>query len=269
MIKDLNISKFIISEDDPRYGKIGHLMKKYPWESLYKGEDRSMYYFIPFELVLTEYNSGSILVTNKDTDWEWTNWVNRQSISRVLKYTCNLTTQDYFDLFQLNINNKFDRPRCTYCKSELEWSGRLMRGYNRSTPWNTDANHFCDHYCQMNYIWENRELYEHTGYITTSWVRGRELTRHSDSETCYFYICISDGYIKYGLTVNPNFRSRFVTDKGLHIILVSNFREILALETSIKLKFNGREYIEYSELHKLIMLLKSLLKNRPIKDPLE
>lgn len=261
------MDKYIIDELDPRFNKLKDLIQKYKWKDLVHGKDRSISYFIPPELVIKEYKTQSIHVTDSLTNWEWCNWVNRQSINKVLEYSCGFDTQVYFDLFRLNIIEIKDRPRCTYCGKYLNWTWRLGRGYNSSTPWVTEDNHFCNHSCQNKYKFKHPELYESVGYTITSWIYGREYDRHDPNEICYFYICRSNGYIKYGMTDNPNNRKYYLGTDNMHIIFTAKFEEVNNLEASVKLHFNGSEYISESELHRLILILKDKLKIRPIPYP--
>jgi hypothetical protein len=260
----------IIPPWDPRYGKLGHIWKKYNWNELISGEDRSIYYYIPPELVLTEIKSYQTIlkVITNDPD-SYNNWVNRQCISKYLHLSCNLEVQEYFDLLNLKINSSLNRPKCDYCHSYLEFSGRLGRGYNSSTPWNNDQHHYCNHSCQMGYRFNHPEEFTFIPELLTKMVRNREYTRYDRLSKSILYIstCEYDDLYKFGITVYSNFEPYRYGGNIAHILVKSTRDECANIEARLKLKFNGSEWINKKDLHNFIKELKDILLTRPVSDP--
>lgn len=102
----------------------------------------------------------------------------------------------------------------------------------------------------------------------------RYLSRGKLDDICYFYIAITPNYIKYGVTNDLNRRSYLSTVfesepyLTIHNIYKSTRLEVANLEATIKLKYNGNEYLDKSLLHNLIIDIKSIL-NTNITNPFE
>lgn len=107
------ITNYIIPPWDPRYGKLGHIWKKYNWKSVVYVEGYySTYFYIPTELVIKDYTRYCRVLKLIDKTDDWCNWIYKRECKRILEYSCSLTMQEYFDLVILHINNRSDRPKC-------------------------------------------------------------------------------------------------------------------------------------------------------------
>lgn len=124
-------SEFIIKNDDPRYGKLGHMWKNVKEYSRNEGINAT-YYLIPKELVLEDYSSGWINIskTPNESPDSWDNWINSKRLNKILSQCCNLSLEDYYDLLELHINNRSNRPRCPICGGILNFV-RVISGYTK------------------------------------------------------------------------------------------------------------------------------------------
>lgn len=136
----MNKNNLIISYEDPRFGKIGHLWRRYNWDNIKRGFGRSREYFIPPELVEEDYitHRGTKILSELEKN---SNWINCNSLSNILWKTCELTVQEFCDLLVYHINDKSNRPRCCWCKSYLKFDYHLNQQYG----------FFCDESCSVSY----------------------------------------------------------------------------------------------------------------------
>jgi len=148
MLKDLNKLNYIIPPSDPRYGKLGHLWKKYNYENLiYSEGNHRTYFYVPPELVIREYMLNTVVLKSPGPISGWDNWVYKRDISRLLINCCNLTIQEYFDLLILQINNITDRPKCPICKAPIYFYS-IYYGYGSPyTSWINKKSLTCSHHC--------------------------------------------------------------------------------------------------------------------------
>jgi len=288
MLKDLNKENLIIPPWDPRYGKLGHIWKKYNWDNLvYRDSNRVILYFIPPELVINEkiYSRGWKVLKSIDYTDEYCNWSSSKPINNKLIETCELNNQDYFDLLILKINNKLNRPRCNNieCNSILKFSNRIFYGYNQTYPWNESDHAFCCKSCSAYYQSTHPNEFENGMQHKLNWINARYIPRNkiytdyrsylnkgNQYDECNLYISLTNnGFIKYGVTTNiENRRYMFYSNLITIHKLIDSYRfEIANIEAKLKFEFKGREYLNFDELHKFFNILKSILANRPVASP--
>lgn len=275
----------IIKDDDPRYGKLGHLWKKYSYREIWYSEGgRNSYYYIPPELVMENYTfrDGRTISSNPINPWD--NWIHCMKAAQFIWNYCWITSQEYFDLLVLHINDRSNRPRCAYCKSPLKFNN-IKVGYGGgggNAEWITRTNPCCDKHCASKYrfqlgIYDDLLEYIHTDPIVrTKNERNSFIGKGYPDEDALFYLTwTSEGYLKLGATSRLGMRILHSYDdpRGYylnpHIIFKSNRVEIANLEARLKLEFKGREYLDPNDLSKLIMHIKYELANRPIANPFE
>lgn len=270
-MKDNN---YIISPYDSRYGKLGHIYKKYDYYNIRRGCDREMEYFIPPELVLQDevYKGGYRVLSKLDAnDDDYCNWISRSVLSSRLNYHCDLSVEEFFNLVVLHNNSLIDIPRCSYCKSKLQFSGRFVRGYNSSAAWDYSDTHFCNHSCADNYLWseEGRAKWNYHTNNLVKLVYGRELVRDSPYSECHLYLVIdiTNKVCKFGLTSDFERRSKFVGDGK--ILLTSTRLEIANIEARLKLDNYGIETFSIDRLDWFYNKLNKILETRPVTSPFE
>lgn len=263
MIKDYYNE--IIPPWDPRYGKLGHMWKRLK-KYRYGSGRNTISYFIPKELVLNEYLSAKIEVTKSETGWDWNNIVSSRVITRLLDQCCNLSKQEYFDLIDLKINNRLNRPRCANCKSILNFN-QLSNGYSHHMYTTDYSETCCSLSCSL--IYQN-ELNTGMNSIESNIRKARTqfINKGSLDDECYFYLAITnDNKLKYGITADIISRPdiEYLNNnsyKTIHLIYSDSRLNIANFETKIKLKFNGKEYIEFDNLSTLIKLIRSTLSDQ-------
>lgn len=276
------MKELIISEKDPRYRILSEIQSKYPRENLMEIEDDwRVYYFIPPELILEEYQTTRGRLFSQNPIDEWDNWFFYRDAEWLLNLTCHISMQDYFDLLFLHINDKSLRPKCDYCGKPLKFHS-IKAGYGGSTSnhnWFDSETHCCSNSCATSLKHDlgilDRSVYNlhHDPKIGAYNDMNRFLEMGEDSDECYFYITwTNSGKFKYGVTSNPNYRewvSRNLDQyKNTHIVLKDNRVQVAYLEARIKLALNIRtEYLDPNETRKFFQILKEEISNRPIEYP--
>lgn len=282
----MNIDNFIIPNWDSRFGKLGHMWKKFSYDDLWKySSNGSLYYLIPKELILVEYTTAKIsILKSKD------NWVSCYSINRILNITCNLTNQEYFDLLILKINDKSNRPKCKNCKSLLQWSNRITHGYS-GLDFTISINTFCSTECSclyreshpdeyVNFHKAKNLLFSNGGplkytmindpdtYIAMQIEANRSRFNNSGNvmDICYLYVTWTySGKLKFGISDDVDNRQSWSGFNDYYInphILKMGLRyDISNLETLIKYHFNQfNEYLyKPSDLIEFWKFIKTIL----------
>lgn len=129
-------------------------------------------------------------------------------------------------------------------------------------------------------VWRKNRILELSNRWKDHWYKTyimycRYLSFGDLSDTCYLYAANTDSYFKFGVTKDPSLRlftsnlRELESYSELHILLSSSRLEVANLEASIKLQFEGREYLKPEESHKFFSILKQLLATRPIANPFE
>lgn len=151
---------YIIPPEDPRYKSLNLIFNKFRLEDLVDGEGGSTYYYILPELMVNEYETGCtrVVFNPRSKDDTYDNWVNKRNITRLLAHTCGLTVQEYYDLIELHINNRLDRPKCEICGEYLRSTNRLSSGYIGFFG----EHRFCSHSCTASYY----NLYEGNSFCS-------------------------------------------------------------------------------------------------------
>jgi hypothetical protein len=274
----------IIKESDNRYKYLSKLFS-YKYSSMYK------YFpgytgpciFIPFELVLSEYETcdGSTKVSfNKLEDYY--NWVSCKSIKRILDITCRLTVQELFDLTVLHINDIDDRPKCPICGTSLDWRYGFISGYGSADPWNSHEQKCCSISCANSLVLSNLDKYpiksrsqqkfydsQWTPIALTKRMMNTFISLGDPTDEIFFYVTYTkSGYFKFGIT--KDLGDRIHIDRGdyIHPRIIKTLDRISAayLEASIKLEFNGEEYLSPTETSKFFKIFKSKI-TKPIVNP--
>lgn len=265
----MGLGNIIIQEDDSRYYHLDNLFG-YDYEKLIRqGTINFVYYFIPFELVLNNYITKGIEVLNTYSTSINCNWVCKAHFSRILKSTCNLGAQDYYDLLKLKINDRDDRPRCINCQKEVNLKN-LLYGYRA----------YCSYHCKAYYQMTNPGLHNSKNSFTvlnsdykfhTKCDMYSFISRGSADDECYLYLAELESGFKYGITIDLRKRillSGFdIPYLSIGSLFVGNRLEVSYLEAMIKLEFRGREFLKNSEL-KLFLKKFNLLKSS-IRNPFE
>lgn len=254
-----NLTNYIIPPWDSRYGKLGHLWKKHSWNNLvtkFPGR-QSTYYYIPGELVINEMNTSRTLVSMDPStkSWNFTNWISNRSFSRIIEDCTGLTSQEYFDLLVLKINNISDRPRCSYCKRTLSWTGRMSHAYYGDTSWIFREYNYCSSSCRTRNMRVDKDYYskfiesctDNIKYILDPRTQIKSgmsqfLRKGSLDDICYFYVSTDNhGDFKFGVSKDPEFRKYNWNDpyESMEILYSSTRDNIAYLEASIKLDLNS------------------------------
>lgn len=269
---------YIIKPDDPRFNLLTDLYDNYDESNFSDGSGvNSTWYYIPKELVLTEYyGRGNIVKFNpgiKDLDWD--NWVNNKVFNRVLYDTCKLTSQEYYDLIIGHINDRNLRPKCDYC-------GTFIRFYNMSVGYTKSlTNHnFCCSYHRDLYI--NNHLDEFPSVVESKYsnliglgnvasvstticrIYKTYLGSGDWNDSCEFYIAKDDGYFKFGITIDSNSRSKAYD--SIKVIYENTRVRIASLEALIKVYLGkSSEWIKFNnsvpEFRKAYLQSKKFIDN--------
>lgn len=269
----------IIPPWDSRYGKIGHIRKKYKYENLVYSEDSwKLYYLVPKELVIKNFinTRGGRCTKNPIKDWD--NWIYYRDINKVLQISCNISSLEYFNLLVLNKNDKYYRIKCTICKTPLKFHS-IKSGYlsTSSSNWEIGQDACCSTSCAttLKHIKGilSDSVYNLHHNATIGAFNDMNRLLNSDKEFLYFYLTwTKSGKFKYGITENVYWR-QYTSNKvdqylNAHTICKLPKDEAAYLEATIKININQRsEYLANSELNQIIKLLKQLLATRPIANP--
>lgn len=286
----------IIPPWDSRYGKLGHIWKKYKWDDLVipgKGIKPKNKILLVRELVLDEYP-------------EWRPYVARNKES-ILMELMDLTEEEYFLITVYKVNRVIDKPRCPECHNYLDYNYRFNSGYwtfcSRScnASWNLkyQFSHLSDYPSRLKHLqdwYSNRfdfsKAWEDPTWrsdqinrlslrfldpeFRTKFDRGRFIHQGELNDKCYLYLAITESYqVKLGVTIDID--QRLYLNKlndaesylCIHQVFASNRSEVANLEAQIKLRFNGNEYLDWVDLHRIIHVMKELLANRPVANPFE
>lgn len=208
-------------------------------------------------------------------------------LSTVLLSFCKLTTQEFYDLIVLHINDESLRPKCPNCNSTSAWNGSFKRGYME-----TCLSDDCKSYIRGKGL---RKWYANTDEeVISNMQRSKSLERWKDTtyedrlnqldtslaslnscegkansayslllshgnldDICNFYIAISyEGLFKYGVAKDVESRIRWSTPYRKYKIIVRDSRLKLAnLEWWIKVNLGeNSEYISWNLVPKFISL---------------
>jgi len=237
-------TNFIINQDDSRYGKLGHLWKSYSLEDL----TESNYWFIPPELIINEYTDsrGRRFSKDKSSLGQWDNWISTYFLEERLFFTTGLSTQEYYDLLILKINNISDRPKCYHprCKSYTKFYS-MSKGYSS----------FCCQGCASSVTMTNLNLDWWSGTRVNKYVDSIEMfslveaghlhriDSESDYESRYLYLVKFSDKFKVG-TLRSLEDSHYEIDKYIwnkypdlisFEVFLGPKSEVVDLELSIKL----------------------------------
>lgn len=273
MKRDLENLNYIIPPWDSRYGKLGHLWKRYDFNKIkYSDGGGRVYYFIPPELVVEDYITRNIQIKSiLDKDNPWCNWISNRYLFYIEDLT-GLSLQEFFDLIVLKSNSKIDRPKCSFCGASLAWSGRFSHGYYGDTLWMNRKYNYCSDSCRTQMMRYDKDYYEsfneaikdNIEYVFTkeaktksAWSRFLNLGPLDDE--CYFYIARTKSRIfKFGITaydLETRSYQEMWRGEGYYSEmkpLITRSRIFVAnLEALLKLKFDGREYLEEKEIKDL------------------
>lgn len=268
-------SNYIIDPSDRRYGKLGHIWKKYNWieGNLYRYFDgyQSVFYYIPPELLISEYGTDKIDISvNPKIGFERANWISNRC-SGIIEEVTGLTLQEFFDIVVLKINNRCNRPRCSniLCKVPLSWSGRFSHGYYGDTYWSIRPYHYCSTSCRTQMMRIDKDYYksfnetqiDNIKYILTPYSSiksawRRFLNRGNLSDECYFYVArTQSNKFKFGITQEDldirSYQEAWQGEgiyKSIKPIYLRSRRFVTNLEALIKLKFDGSEYLEDADI---------------------
>jgi len=259
----------IIPPWDSRYGKLGHIWKKFKFSELSKGKHHSKYYFIPPELVLTPHDGGRMSVYTKYFDNIKFNWIGRTYFSKLLYETCSITPQEYYDLFILRINTKLNRPKCPICKESVLFT-YFSRGYNATCLKTKCFKKLTsvttiDRWASMTKE-ERREILHNLTEAASS--TAVQISAHYNkfinagelNDPCVFYIAISKlNEFKFGISNNLEARSYMMGYKNTKVLYQGTRLQVANLERLIKLKLNNFiEYLDYT-LPNLLKFINSYL----------
>jgi hypothetical protein len=258
-------NNLIISYEDPRFGKIGHLWRRYSWDNIKRGFGRRKEYFIPPELIKRDYvtHRGTKILAKLESD---SNWINSNSFANILWKTCELEVQEYCDLLVYHINDKLDRPRCCWCKSYLKFDYHLNQQYG----------FFCNESCSVSYAHRFSEsLIAHDLDNILNPITRIKASRNSFlsrcSESAHFYIVSTDYGPKIGVASNLEDRISYSRLDNW------NYKEILFdiilpsvdaanLEAFFKLENDGSELISPESVQDYIDRVNKLILDM-IEDP--
>lgn len=254
----------IINELDPRYKYLDKLLSYDRSSIIYRGDGRnSVYYFIPPELVLEEYDTDKIQLRKSLTEWSWCNWIHGRSIPRILQDYCNITTEEFYNLIILHNNDLDNKPRCKYCNSDL-WFKCLAYGYSTHNYKEGSSTIFCSISCHVNWMNENN-LGMNSIDSNIRKARTQFLSKGTLEDECYLYITwLSNGKFKYGIT--SNLEDRIVLENlngnsynSIHILRIDSRVNIVDIELKLKYRFNGLEYLESKLLNNFFIELRIIL----------
>lgn len=305
MLKDLEKGNWIIPPWDPRYGKLGHIWKKYPFNKLFKeGEGvkpKNKIYFIP-ELVIENYITNKVYLTK-----EYGDWISRNKES-ILTYSMHLTEEEYYLLTVLHINRKLDIPRCPNCKCQLTYTYRFNVGYwifcsrscNASFNLRYQFAHLDQYPTRLQHtiawslagraasdfgeLWKTEEFRNKMINSLRSRIWDPKFRTYCDmrrfilsgdeNDEAFLYVTENEKYFKFGATKDPELRSRLMPLDGgpsdrVRCIIKSTRLEIAYIEATIKLHFKGREWLDVSESHEFFKYCRLVLTDRPVPNPFD
>lgn len=126
------------------------LFRRYNYNNIIERDEFSnkFWYIIPKELVLEDnLYSDSNYVTLKDGGYV----SGKGNVDYFFRLFTGLTSQEYFDLLVLHINDTELRPICDHpeCDSRLKFNS-ILYGYGGSHNWTDSTRHYCSHECSSN-----------------------------------------------------------------------------------------------------------------------
>ena len=265
----------IIPPWDSRYGKLGHIWKKYNFKNIFNYiSQNSLYYYIPPELVIKDLITNKIDVRKVPIEWEYANLISNRFLFRIYDYI-NLSGQELFDIIILHNNSKLNRPRCAFCHRYLNWSYRFSHGYYGDGGWMYRKYNYCSTSCRtrmmrldINYYSKFNEsikqnyVFMHSIYSITKSSWTHFLNKGNLNDLCHFYIAITrDNLIKFGVTAESlEVRSYMEAWKGagfyrsIKSIFTRSRLFIGNFEALIKLSI-GKEYLIQSNYSQLLSLI--------------
>lgn len=117
------------------------------------------------DLIVGEGNRTKFLIPSEISEIGESYFVTRQSVSKKLK-ELGYTTQEYFDVFILNLKSPDDRPKCINCGKEVPYgrSTSVVGGHHSLFKSATEVipARFCsNHACSTLYVESHPEEYEY------------------------------------------------------------------------------------------------------------
>lgn len=217
---------------------------KYTYDDIIRRTNSIEYFIIP-ELIECDYNTRCINITRAAGGW-----ISRRWVAKVLKHCCDLTPQEYFDLVVLRINDTELRPKCHNCNSNLSFTS-IIYGYS-THPWFSIDEAYCSHSC----VAANSNKTNKTGFGTfTTNIKSRKtqfIRLGNADDICEFYITVSRGKFKYGISQNTLVRSYYnhtydSAPRKFKVLIRSNRLKIAELEYLIKLELGlADEYLVFN-----------------------
>lgn len=268
------ITNLIIPPWDSRYRSLGRLYNTYNYSNLHDSGDDSWLWYIPPELVLIEIHT-SITISKTPNDWmtSYDNWITTKFIRRKLWDSCRLTPQEYFDLLELHINDKSNRPKCRNCGNKIPFLGKLSIGYGGGIPWYDKSELYCSYQCKSEYVNSHLDSYpkykealyndKPQFHSIKSGIKGNMLSyinrwHNSNKTECYFYLVQeSIDSIKFGLTYDLDQRYSYLNSIQSYLVLSGSVESMAYLEAFLKLNYNGSESVPLTELDNIKSLIQS------------
>lgn len=202
-------------------------------------------------------------------------WIASVKMTKYLKENYNITPEEYYNLVKYG-SIEPSEP-CKYCGNPKHNWYKLAYGYRGD---------FCCHSCARSYHLTHPDEYPEVhnqfqgfnklgidnagwnqGWSNTKKARSQFLSKGSLLDDCTFYLAITaDGRLKIGITADSlEVRSYHnlingVPYRSIHKVYSGSRLKVANLEALIKYKFNHSEYLDFSKLHEVILLIKELIK---------
>lgn len=258
----------IIPPWDSRYGKLGHIWKKYNWNNIIKGKGPGRKFYAPKELVINDIitHRGNRILQNPETD---DNYISTNSLDNLLIQSCDLTKQEYSDLVIYHINSKLNRPRCPICGNPIRFSEKMNTCYQQT----------CSQRCAATYNHQNSELMRLHSIENFSRIDvhvkaefKQLLSRGPLDENVVIYVVLTETTPKFGVSRDLNMRincSRMsISYKEVLFQEVTTRYKAACIEAQLKLDNYGSEWISTDEVEYYESRIMDLL-NKPTTNPFE
>lgn len=289
----------IINKDDPRYKLLPFIWEKYKFEDIFdEGEGikpKNKIFIVP-ELVMDDYITNKIYITNKVGGWVArdkerilleSTWLTEEQYYLIMVRHIN-DTDDVPKCAcrncrkPLQYNYRFNIGYYTYCDHSCKSSEELMYQHENPDEYPNRANHTKEWSAKGREVSNFADLWDDPDWRESMIDMLSE--RHKDplfrtkfdmmkficigdsNDTCYLYATVTDTNIKFGITQDIETRKFLgnISEESytgeLHQLYSDNRINIAYLEAILKLKFKGREFIEYNESSLLFKYLKDTLK---------
>jgi len=278
---------------------LSELFIKYNYDNIQSylfGPEKSLYYLVPQIFILGGQQSLDKYYWERNGEW----YLSTQQMTRVLGITTKLTTQTYFDLLVLHINDTEDRPKCPQCGRELKWSGRITSGYgSQGHKWIGECiTHCCSQSCSLQYrvsnlelypdykefqesggafgmIHRNKDYYGNVGFgnkeTHAKTMMNKFINAGDSNDVCYFYFAALNDQSKFKFGITQDYETRLafgISFKDYEYIklLYSGSRvDIAKFEYDIKSRLNWEEYQSNEKLLEFNELVSQLVKSGKYK----